>query len=154
MFTGKKLTNMRQRKKKILAANKATKIVLYAPTFSPSLTSAPYLLEEIKRLASNKAYVILIKFHDLMAQEQIDAYRKLAAEVENIHFESEKNIIKYLLISDLMISDTSSVVYEFLLLDKPVLTFKNFSKNIQWEDIKEYNRPLRKSRKHLSKGSF
>ena len=135
---GKEAHKYEAEKKEILAANKATKIVLYAPTFSPSLTSAPYLLEEIKRLASNKAYVILIKFHDLMAQEQIDAYRKLAAEVENIHFESEKNIIKYLLISDLMISDTSSVVYEFLLLDKPVLTFKNFSKNIQWEDIKEY----------------
>ena len=38
-------------KKALLEQHKTDKIVLYAPTFSPSLTSAPYLLKEIKALA-------------------------------------------------------------------------------------------------------
>jgi len=53
---------------------------------------------------------------------------------KNVLFIEERNIIKYLLIADLMISDTSSVVYEFLLLDKPVITFKNNSLTIKWDN--------------------
>ena len=40
--------------------------------------------------------------------------------------------------ADILISDTSSVIYEFLLLDKPTISFNNISKNIQWLDSKEY----------------
>ncbi len=58
---------------------------------------------------------------------------------ENVLFIEERNIIKYLLIADLMISDTSSVVYEFLLLDKPVITFKNNSLAVKWDNQLTYN---------------
>ena len=63
-----------------------------------------------------------------MAKEWIRSYKDLANEVSNILFQEENNIIKFLIISDLLISDTSSVIYEFLLLNKPVLTFNNISK--------------------------
>ena len=114
---------------------KATKIILFAPTFSPKLTSAPLLLNHIKTFANqNSDFLILIKFHPLMAEEWIRSYKDLANEVSNILFQEENNIIKFLIISDLLISDTSSVIYEFLLLNKPVLTFNNISKNITWEN--------------------
>ena len=122
----------------ILKTHNANKILLYAPTFSPKLTSAPFLLDEFKDLAKNKDYLILIKFHPLMSEEWIVKYKSLANEVPNIVFQSEKNIIKFLLISDLLISDTSSVIYEFLLLNKPVITFKNISKQINWENSDDY----------------
>ena len=125
-------------KNQLLAEYKARKIILFAPTFSPSLTCAPYLLKQIKKLSGNKEYVIVIKFHDLMAEDLIVSYKKLANEVLNILFVEERNIIKYLLISDMLISDTSSVVYEFLLLNKPVLTFKNNSKTCEWDNSLEY----------------
>ena len=36
-----------------------------------------------------------------------------------------------------MISDTSSTIYEFLLKDKPVITYKASAKNIYWKDIQD-----------------
>lgn len=126
-------------KQLLLEQNNASKVLLYAPTFSPKLTSAPHLVDQIKSLAKNHPdYLILLKFHPLMAENWLDVYRKLAQETPNIIFETEKNIIKFLLMADIMISDTSSVIYEFLLLDKPVITFKNISENIVWENSFDY----------------
>ena len=131
---GKELHKYDSDKLILLKKSKAKKIILYAPTFSPSLTSASHLFTQIEKLAKSKEYLILIKFHDLMAADLIDSYKKLSMSFENVLFIEERNIIKYLLISDLMISDTSSVVYEFLLLDKPVITFKNNSLAVKWDN--------------------
>ena len=131
---GKELHKYDSDKLTLLKKSKAKKIILYAPTFSPSLTSASHLLTQIEELAKSKEYLIVIKFHDLMAEDLIDSYKKLSMSFENVLFIEERNIIKYLLIADLMISDTSSVVYEFLLLDKPVITFKNNSLAIKWDN--------------------
>lgn len=126
-------------REKLLETYKSRKIILYAPTFSPKLTSAPFLANQIKELANNSDYLILIKFHPLMAQKWLDIYQNLADNTPNILFQNENNIIKFLLISDLLISDTSSVIYEFILLDKPVITFKSISEHISWEDSNDYN---------------
>ncbi len=126
-------------KNAILEKYNTDKIVLYAPTFSPSLTSAPYLVHEIKQLALSTGYVIFIKFHDLMYDRWIDAYKELAKEIPNIIFKEDKNIIKFLLQADILISDTSSVIYEFILLDKPVISFKNIASNVLWDNSKHYS---------------
>ena len=151
---GKELHKYDKYKKELLLKYQAKKIILYAPTFSPSLTSAPFLVEEFKKLAKNKEYVILVKFHDLMAVELIEAYKKLANETENIIVEEERNIIKFLLMADIMVSDTSSVVYEFLLLDKPVITFKNNTAKIQWDNSNEYQDLTEKVKENLEEDNF
>lgn len=110
-------------------------IVLYAPTFSPSLTSLPVMEEPLKELAAKKDVLILIKLHPLTRQEWVDAYRKLAGEIDNILFMSDTSVAKYQLISDIMISDTSSVIYEFLLKDKPVITYRVSADRKYWKDI-------------------
>jgi hypothetical protein len=129
---GKELHKYDEDKQDLLHSSNTEKIILFAPTFSPSLSSAPYLLLQIEELAAHKEYLIVIKFHDLMAQ----------------------NIIKYLLIADLMISDTSSVVYEFLLLDKPVLTFKNNAVVANWDNSLSYSGLVHKVAVNLSEDPF
>lgn len=151
---GKDLHKYDQEKADLLSQYQASKMVLYAPTFSPSLTSAPYLLHEVKKLASENDYLVLVKFHDLMAPEVISQYKQLAEENENLVVVEEPNIVKYLLISDLMISDTSSVVYEFLLLDKPVVTYRNNSQTIVWDDQRSYSNLLERVKENLEQDPF
>ncbi len=151
---GKKADKYNSDKATLLEKHKASKMILYAPTFSPSLTSASFLLKELEKLAQKKDYLILIKFHDKMAAELIQQYRKLAADNKNIIFEEEPNIVKFLLMADLLISDTSSVVYEFLLLDKPVITFRNNSENILWSDIKDASQLQQAVEKNLQQDPY
>ena len=125
-----------QEKKELLNKYNVKNILLYAPTFSPSLTSAVDLKHEIIKLADSEN-LLLIKFHDLMNKKLIEEYQIICEKMPNIDILSDNNVIKYLILADLMISDTSSVVYEFLLLDKPVVTYKSNSKNIQWEDFSD-----------------
>lgn len=151
---GKEKTRYHNFKTDLLETHSAKKVILYAPTFSPKLTSAPFLVNEIKTLANNLEYVILLKFHPLMSEEWLHVYQNLADTIPNILFQNEKNIIKYLLVADLLISDTSSVIYEFILLDKPIITFNNISKHIQWEDVNEYNNLAVLVKNNLEKDPF
>ncbi len=143
-----------EEKNNILEKFKAKKIILYAPTFSPKLTSAPYLTEQIKALAENKDFLILMKFHPLMDENWLAVYREIAEKTENIIFETEKNIIKFLLMADVLVSDTSSVIYEFLLLDKPVISFKNISETILWENSLDYTELIPLVEKNLTTDPF
>ncbi len=122
-------------KNQYLKKYEAETIILYAPTFSPSLSSADTLIHEIEVLAADKKKLILLKFHDLMDLKTIANYKNLATRFTNILFITDRNIVKYLVIADLMISDTSSVVYEFLLLNKPVVTINARSPQLAWQNI-------------------
>tara|TARA_B110000977_G_scaffold122518_1_gene157389 strand:- start:570 stop:1604 length:1035 start_codon:yes stop_codon:yes gene_type:complete len=130
-----KQNQYKEYKKELLITHKTKNILLYAPTFSPSLSSATILMNSIQELGQNRENLVLIKFHDLMEKELCEAYKRLAENHTNIIFVDDRNILKYLIISDLMISDTSSVVYEFLLLNKPVITLNSRSPKPAWENI-------------------
>lgn len=124
-------------KEEYLKKYKKSKIVLYAPTFSPSLTSLPYMMDAFRTFAEKEDVVILFKFHPLTAQKYIDAYKQLAEDVENIVWIDDFNVTKYMLMSDVMISDTSSTIYEFLLLDKPVITLRAVAKQKYWRNMEQ-----------------
>ena len=124
-----------EERQQLLKKHDKEKIVLYAPTFSPSLTSLPFLKNALKQLTEEKEILLLLKFHPLTKAEWVAEYKKLVEENESIIRIDDHQITKYILMSDMMISDTSSALYEALLLDKPVLTYKNVAKDKYWLDI-------------------
>ncbi|MFT6934622.1 MAG: glycosyltransferase involved in cell wall biosynthesis [Maribacter sp.] len=141
-------------KKELLTKYDTDKIIVYAPTFSPSLTSALALLEDIEKVATETGFLILVKFHDLMSLALINTYKSLAEKHKNIVFVEEKNIIKFLLLADLLISDTSSVIYEFLLLNKPAISFKTISQNIRWDNLTQKGQLTKSVLKNLKEDQF
>ncbi|MHC4377266.1 MAG: CDP-glycerol--glycerophosphate glycerophosphotransferase, partial [Planctomycetota bacterium] len=54
--------------------------VVYAPTFSPSLSSASALLPELTRLARAGRFRFQVKFHPKMERSVVEAYRGAAGE--------------------------------------------------------------------------
>jgi len=126
------LENSTQKREELLKKYQAKKIILYAPTFSPSLTSAQKLFETIKKLSEKEDVLVLVKFHDKMSSQLKEIYHDLQNQNKNIYIAQDSDITLYLQISDIMISDSSSVVYEFILLDKPVVTLNSISENINW----------------------
>ena len=115
--------------------HKSEKIILYAPTFSPSLTSSSLLFEPLFEFAEKTATSVLIKFHDLMDKTSVLNYQQKAKNYPNVEIVEERNILPYLKVADMLISDTSSVVYEFVLLNKPVISLRTSSENIHWKNI-------------------
>ncbi len=95
--------------------------ILFCSTFSQKLSSAPHLYQEIKRLSQKPQWQWLIQFHPKMPQAIVDSYKAL--ESENLKFIETDNVIPYLQRADVMLCDTSSVMYMFMVQNKPVLTF-------------------------------
>lgn len=124
-----------QERDRILRESGKKKLILYAPTFSPSLTSAITAQKEIFKLASQEDVYVMIKFHDLMDSQVVNAYKTAAEHAPNVSIVEDRNILKYLIMADMMISDTSSVVYEFILLNKPVITIRSTAETINWRDL-------------------
>lgn len=121
----------------LLERHGCERMVLYAPTFSPRLTSLPKIKDALVELTERRNVLLLIKLHPLTAQTWVDEYRRLAEDSANILFEDDFSVTKYMLMADVMVSDTSSTVYEMLLLDKPVITLDTVSQAPYWKDISD-----------------
>jgi CDP-glycerol glycerophosphotransferase (TagB/SpsB family) len=105
-----KLDPLFRSKKDILRKNLniSKKIVFYASTFSPSLTSAPILFDEIKRLSHKGNRHWFVTLHPKTPSDLVSRYRAL--ECENLtFFESSHDVIPLLQAGDVMLSDTSSI---------------------------------------------
>lgn len=98
-------------------------VILYAPTFSPKLTSTHELYPFIEEIIANKDWQWLIKLHPKATQQEIDMYKSL--ECSNVRFVETSNIIPLLQAADVLLSDTSSILAEFALQQKPVVSFNN-----------------------------
>jgi CDP-glycerol glycerophosphotransferase (TagB/SpsB family) len=107
--------------------------VLYHSTFSPSWSAAEILYPEIKRLSQSSRWQWIVTLHPKMNPETIAKYRAL--ENENLHFATNDNILELFPQADMMCSDTSSALTEFLLTGKPVVTFNNRRPGPQLIDI-------------------
>jgi CDP-glycerol glycerophosphotransferase (TagB/SpsB family) len=98
-------------------------IVFYASSFSPSLTSAPGLLETIKKLSATGRYHWIVTLHPKCDSEVMARYRDLQGP-DLTYYESDQDVLPLLQAGDVMLCDTSSIALEFMLLEKPVVTFR------------------------------
>ncbi len=108
------------------------KIVLYAPTFSNTMESASHLVTDIEAVISADEFW-LFKFHEFMDKEVIEQFKLKA--LPNVRIVETTDITPYLHAADIMISDTSSVIYEFMALGKPVITINTLARKDKGIDI-------------------
>ncbi len=100
------------------------KIVLFAPTYNPELSTVPCVWDEIAEIATPDRE-LLIKLHNVSDESWKDLYRNMAEKHANIHYLTDADYGGMMHAADLMISDVSSIYIEFLLLDKPLVLFNN-----------------------------
>ncbi|MFO7897179.1 MAG: CDP-glycerol glycerophosphotransferase family protein [Candidatus Cloacimonadales bacterium] len=108
-------------------------IVLFAPTHSSKMQSASALLPIIPEVIGPDE-LWLVKFHELMKPE---LKANFSAQHPAIKIIENADITPYLHAADLLISDTSSVIYEFMILDKPIITFRTEARPEKGIDIKQ-----------------
>lgn len=117
---------------KSLGLDSSKKTILYAPTFYPS---------SIERFPKNfpedfQEFNILIKPHYFsLSKEKYKGQRKLLehwAKYANVYLAKidDYSLVPFMATADLLISDTSSAIIEFAVLDKPVI-WCNFLK-LRW----------------------
>lgn len=130
-FDEKFIENAKKELLKAVPSSKNKKVILYAPTFRGAVRSAksPDKLD-IQKLYENFSgdYILLIKHHPFVKKPATidEKYKDFAIDVTKF-----LGIDSLLCVSDICISDYSSLVFEYSLFEKPMIFFA--------PDIDEYN---------------
>lgn len=100
--------------------------VLYTPTFTRGISSAWDMLDTIKNLAETEKWKWIITFHPKLTDPELRRkYAELAKRHDNIDFRDINKGLETFRESDVMLCDSSSIIVEYLMLDKPVVTYRN-----------------------------
>lgn len=100
-------------------------VVYFASTFSPRLTAAPCLVDVVAGLLTTKNWRWLVQFHPKMPSPTVDRYRALSCD--KLEVVEGYDTLPLLMNADVMLCDTSSIISEFTLLQKPVVTYRTNS---------------------------
>ena len=113
-----------------LGLDPTKKTVLYAPSFYPS--SIEKISPELAQFSNE--FNLIIKLHNFSwfqkrYQYQSVLIRTVTDNLKNSFLAqpSDIDVIPYMLASDLLISDISSTIFEFLPLDRPIIMAECFS---------------------------
>jgi len=113
---------------KSLGIDPARKTVLYAPTWS-KYSSVASLGEELVKRLGNAGFTVIVKLHDRSRQGDdyhsggVDWGQKLLPLLQSNGgvLATGSNSSQYLMAADMLITDHSSVGFEYLLLDRPLI---------------------------------
>lgn len=111
-----------------MGVDPARKTVLYAPTWSPH-SSVVSMGEELVRRLGEAGYAVIVKLHDRSRDLEyvnsggVDWGARLEPLLQRFDgvLASGNNSSQYLPAADIMITDHSSVGFEYLLLDRPLI---------------------------------
>ncbi|MEH6495035.1 MAG: CDP-glycerol glycerophosphotransferase family protein, partial [Pseudomonas marincola] len=108
------------------------KCVLYAPTFTRGLSSIPLMLPHMTKEFFNemKDVDFVIKTHPLTQKtsgEWVAKLQEIGQTFENVHLVDDiaVDIIPFLGRADVLISDVSSVMFQYLALNRPIIALNN-----------------------------
>ncbi len=97
-------------------------IILYAPTGQRNNSLEIMGEEVISRLQKTRKYDLLIKTHDHPRDRLVDWSKELRRfEDQHTRIVTDLDIVPYLFISDLLITDASSASSEYSLMDRPMV---------------------------------
>ncbi|MBR1426918.1 MAG: CDP-glycerol glycerophosphotransferase family protein [Paludibacteraceae bacterium] len=101
--------------------------ILYAPTFSKGISSVWEMPPVIDRLAATEDWDWLITFHPLLLddRELVARYEQLAQRHSNVHFIRVNRGVETFRRTDALLCDSSSLIVEYLMMRKPVVTLRN-----------------------------
>ena len=106
--------------------NSKTPTIFVATTFTKRISSLSTLYPTIKRLAETKDWNWVITKHPkLQDEELISKYTELANSHDNVKFYPTTPGADVMIDTDVMLCDASSIILEYMMLDKPVVTFRN-----------------------------
>lgn len=99
-------------------------VILISSTFTTRLSLAKneFVYNEIKRLSNTGKYHFLCILHPKLEEEVKSKFKNL--ENENFNYFDTTDLTPLFRKADLMFSDTTSAIVEFLLQEKPVVTFR------------------------------
>lgn len=98
-------------------------VVMFASTFTERLSAAPHLYEQIAAQVASGERFWLLTLHPKCAPELVERYRALAGA--NAVFVETEQLVSAERAADVLVADTTSVVSEFVVQRKPVVTFRN-----------------------------
>ncbi|NJD38922.1 MAG: hypothetical protein FIA89_11475 [Geobacter sp.] len=102
----------------------AATIILYAPTFNAELSAIPCLGEQIALVCEPDRYLV-IKLHTMTDVKLVELHRQLANTHPRIRYIEDIDVTPAMAAADILISDVSSVLVEFMALDRPVIAVNN-----------------------------
>jgi len=111
-----------------LGIDPARKVVLYAPTWSAHSSLVSIGQEVVGRLIA-AGYVVIVKLHDRSHDPEhansggVNWIERLGPMLQQSggHLATGSNSCPYLIAADVMVTDHSSIGFEYLLLDRPVV---------------------------------
>lgn len=105
---------------------KGKKLVLYAPTLRDQELKQPRLALDTEKIVKElpKDYVVMLRLHPFVMEmyQKNEQFKKVFGE-KVISMSEYPDINTLLLVSDYLITDYSSVIFEYCLLKKPMLFY-------------------------------